>query len=329
MFRSALICLVVAAGLNSAAAAPPALTITHRARALQPGELVVLTIVANAPLSVLEVKAFDRTERVQALPPTAAMPHAWMALVGIDLDVPPGRHVVSVSASNTAGTTTATHPLDISAKSFATRRLTVDPDFVNPPASEAARIRRESAALAAAWKGQAGPDPAPGLAFVAPVPHKANSAFGTRSIFNGEPRSAHSGADFLSPPGTAIRAPAPGRVVIADNLYYSGGSVVVDHGLGIVSLFAHMSKIAVQAGADVAQGDTLGLVGATGRVTGPHLHWTVRVNGARVDPLSLVAVLAFPISRPNRESAHQDHPRESPSCCGSPAEPTPVEPTPR
>jgi murein DD-endopeptidase MepM/ murein hydrolase activator NlpD len=179
----------------------------------------------------------------------------------------------------------------VKAKTFNTRRLTVDPDFVNPPASEAARIERETAAVAAAWAGNSGPNPVRELAFILPVPHKANSAFGTRSIFNGKPRNSHSGADFLSPAGTPIKSPAAGKVVIADNLYFSGGTVMVDHGLGIVSLFAHMSRILVKAGDDVAQGDVLGLVGATGRVTGPHLHWTVHVNGARVDPLSLIALL--------------------------------------
>ena len=291
MLSRAFMSLVVGMGLVSGATVAPTLTITHRARSLQPGELVVLTIASDMALSTLEVKAFDRTEHVQALPPTAATPHAWIALVGIDLDVRPGTHRVSVSATNAAGTTSASHTLIVAAKTFATRRLTVDPDFVNPPASEAARIEKEAAAVAAAWKRTVGPDPVPELAFVVPVPDKANSAFGTRSVFNGEPRSAHAGADFLSPAGTPIKAPAQGKVVLADDLYFSGGTVIVDHGLGIVSLFAHMSKILVKAGGDVAQGDELGLVGATGRVTGPHLHWTVRVNGARVDPLSLVALL--------------------------------------
>ncbi len=292
------LCLLVAGILAGAAATPPALTVTHSARSLQPGELVVLTIVSDAPVSTLDVKAFGRTEHVQALPSTAARPHAWRALVGIDLDVRPGAYRVSVSGGSGTETTITQHTLAVTAKAFPTRRLSVNPDFVNPPASEAARIKRETAAIAAAWEGDAGPDPSPDLTFVAPVPHKANSVFGTRSVFNGEVRSAHSGADFLSPAGTPIKAPAPGRVVLAEDLYFSGGAVVVDHGLGIVSLFAHMSKIIATPGADVSQGEVLGLVGATGRVTGAHLHWAVRVNGARVDPLSLVTVLKGPESRP-------------------------------
>ncbi len=282
---------LVALSLVGGSAVAPTLTITHQARSLQPGELVVVTIVSDAALSAIEVKAFDHTQRVQALAPTTSRPHSWIALVGLDLDVKPGNHVVSVSASGPTGTVTATHTLEVKTRAFPTRRLTVDPNFVNPPASETARIERETAAVAAAWAGSAGPNPVAEFTFIRPVVHQANSAFGTRSIFNGEARNSHSGADFLSPAGTPIKAPAPGKVVIADNLYFSGGTVMVDHGLGVVSLFAHMSKILAKAGNDVAQGEILCLVGATGRVTGPHLHWTVRVNGARVDPLSLLALL--------------------------------------
>ncbi len=283
--------LLVALGLATGTATSPTLTVTHTARSLQPGELVLLTIVSDVALSTLEVRAFDRTERVQALPPTPTRPHAWISVIGIDLDVRAGAHIVSVSVGRGADTTMTQHTLPVTARTFATRRLTVDPDFVNPPASEAARIKRETAAIAAAWQNAVRPDPVPFLSFVAPVPHKANSAFGKRSVFNGEVRNAHSGADFLSPAGTAIKSPAPGKVVLAEELYFSGGTVVVDHGLGIVSLFAHMSKIVATPGADVTQGEVLGLVGSTGRVTGPHLHWTVRVNGARVDPLSLLALM--------------------------------------
>ena len=283
--------LLIAIGLMVGVTAAPRLTITHKARALQPGEVAVLTIVSNTALSSMEVKAFDHIQRAQPLPPTSARPNAWIALVGIDLDVRPGTYNVSVSAKGPAGAATARHRLVVKAKRFPTRRLTVDPDFVDPPASQAARIERERAALTAAWEGNAGPASVPDLSFVPPVPEKANSAFGTRSIFNGERRGAHGGADFPSKAGEPIKAPAPGKVVIAEDYYFTGGTVVVDHGMGIVSLFAHMSEIFVKAGTDVSQGEVLGLVGATGRVTGPHLHWTVRVNGARVDPMSLLALL--------------------------------------
>ena len=129
--------------------------------------------------------------------------------------------------------------------------------------------------------------------FVRPVPDEANSAFGTRSVFNGQPRSPHGGADFLSPSGRPIAAPSGGRVALARDLYYTGNTVILDHGLGLFSMFAHLSVINVKDGDVVTSGQVLGEVGATGRVTGPHLHWTVRLNGTRIDPLSLLSVLGI------------------------------------
>ena len=115
---------------------------------------------------------------------------------------------------------------------------------------------------------------------------------GSRTILNGQPRSPHSGADFNSPAGTPIKAPNAGRVVLAGDRYFTGNTVMIDHGLTMFSLFAHLSEIDVHAGDSVKAGDVVGKVGSTGRVTGPHLHWSVRLNGARVDPLSLLAALA-------------------------------------
>jgi murein DD-endopeptidase MepM/ murein hydrolase activator NlpD len=116
----------------------------------------------------------------------------------------------------------------------------------------------------------------------------ATSNFGSRSIFNGQPRAPHAGIDYRGAVGTPIVAPNAGRVVLAEDLFLTGNTVVVDHGLGLYSLFAHMSRLDVKAGDDVATGTPVGLVGATGRVTGPHLHWSVRLGAARVDPAALL-----------------------------------------
>jgi len=110
-------------------------------------------------------------------------------------------------------------------------------------------------------------------------------------VFNGQPRNAHGGADFLSPAGTTILAPNAGRIAVARSLYFSGNTVVIDHGLGLFSTLAHLSAFDVHEGDRVTAGQRIGLVGATGRVTGPHLHWAVRASGARVDPLSVLALL--------------------------------------
>ena len=119
-------------------------------------------------------------------------------------------------------------------------------------------------------------------------------SFGTRSIFNGHPRQPHGGTDFISPTGTPIHAPNSGRVVVASELYFTGNTVVIDHGLGVFSMLAHLSVMDVHVGDSVIAGQIVGQVGATGRVTGPHLHWAVRVGGARVDPLAVLAILGQP-----------------------------------
>ncbi|HEV8211120.1 MAG TPA: peptidoglycan DD-metalloendopeptidase family protein [Vicinamibacterales bacterium] len=265
--------------------APETIEITARSRAIQPGEIVVLSIVAPETSAVLRVRAFDHD--------VAAYrdgDRAWKALVGVDLDVKPGTYPVTVHAGSGAGTARATYDLVVRPRVFRTRRLTVNEAFVTPPASEQERIAREAALLAGVWRAPAAEKLWTG-AFVRPVPQEANSAFGTRSIFNGKPRNAHGGADFLSPAGTPIHAPNGGRIAVARLLYFSGNTVIIDHGLGLFSMLAHLSAIDVHEGDRVTTGQLIGRVGATGRVTGPHLHWAVRASDARVDPLSLLALL--------------------------------------
>jgi murein DD-endopeptidase MepM/ murein hydrolase activator NlpD len=260
---------------------------------VQPGELVVLSIADPPASGTIRVRAFDR-----AVSAYADADGVWHALVGIDLDVKPGTYHVALEAG-AAGTSAAkaTYDLVVKPRVFRTRRLTVNEAFVTPPASEEARIEREAALLNGVWNAPA-PERLWTTPFVRPVPQEANSAFGTRSIFNGKPRNAHGGADFLSPGGTPIQAPNAGRIAVARDLYFSGNTVVIDHGLGLFSMLAHMSAIDVHEGDHVSAGQVVGRVGATGRVTGPHLHWAVRASGARVDPLSLLAVLGKGSSSP-------------------------------
>src|SRR4029077_6735981 len=153
-----------------------------------------------------------------------------------------------------------------------------------------ARIMREAAELAQLWM-LSDPRRLWNDGFLRPVPGRANGAFGSRSIFNGVARQPHGGADFLSPAGTPVHAPNSGRVVLARDLSFAGHTVAIDHGLGVFSLLAHLSVVDVHEGEFVTRGETIGQVGATGRVTGPHLHWAIRMNGARVDPLAVLATI--------------------------------------
>jgi murein DD-endopeptidase MepM/ murein hydrolase activator NlpD len=270
------------------AAAPPSIAIAARSRAVQPGEIVLLSITAPSSATAVHVRAFAHD-----ITAYRDREHGWQALVGIDLDVKPGTYPVAVDA----GGAQARYDLVVTPRVFRTRRLTVNEALVTPPASEQPRIDRELALMAAVWAAPAAErlwtDP-----FIRPVPQETNSAFGTRSIFNGKPRNAHGGADFLSPAGTPIHAPNAGRIAVARNLYFSGNTVIIDHGLGLFSTLAHLSAIDVHEGDRVSAGQLLGLVGATGRVTGPHLHWAVRAGSARVDPLSLLALLGAAATPP-------------------------------
>jgi murein DD-endopeptidase MepM/ murein hydrolase activator NlpD len=212
----------------------------------------------------------------------------WHALAGIDLDTKPGAYRLRIQRNGSADPSTQT--LRILAKAFRVRRLNVPANFVEPPPEALEQIARDSRTLAAAYarvsaRKWTGP-------FVLPVDGEPTSNFGTRSYYNGQPRSPHAGVDFVGKTGTPIRAANRGEVVVAAPMYFTGNTIVVDYGDRLFSVFAHLSELHVKAGDMVEPTTIVGLVGATGRVTGPHLHWSVRLSGARVDPLSLVAASA-------------------------------------
>lgn len=263
------------------------LRVSPVSRALQPGGVALVTVSASRPMDTVEGQAFGRPVRFW---PTAES-LKWSGLVAPGLAAKPGSYDVVVRGTGAGGTAVSGKAsLAVVAKRFETRRLQVDPQFVNPPASEAERIAREAKLLASlfthtterVWRGP----------FELPVPGEATSSFGRLTVLNGESRGRHQGADFRAVSGTLVHAPNAGRVVLAEDLYFSGNTIVLDHGLGMFSLFGHLSHIGVTLGATVARGDVLGESGATGRVTGPHLHWALRLGDLSVDPLSLVAALS-------------------------------------
>jgi biotin carboxyl carrier protein len=273
--------LFAAAAVFAASAMTEAPDLSLQARSFRAGELVVVKVSTPPDAATVVVRAFGRD-----LPTHQVGPGTWRALVGLDLDVTPGTYEVSASIDGRIVVDT----MQVVPRTFQVRRLKVNPDFVNPPPAVAARIEEESRLIERAY-AQGAAAPLWEGAFERPVPHQANSRFGTRSVFNGEARAPHGGTDFLSPAGTPVRAPNAGRVLIARDLYFAGQSVMLDHGGGLFSQLAHLSRIDVREGDSVQAGQVVGRVGATGRVTGAHLHWAVRVSGARVDALSLLALL--------------------------------------
>ena len=277
--------LALSAALSQAA---PELTVSVHAPAIQPGAVVRLDVSCACKASGRPgvARVFDREIPLVPVRDGAA----WSGLIGIDVETAPGTYRVQLSAESAdAQPLTATHPLVVTVRRFPTRRLTVAPVYVEPPAAEVARITADAARLDALFKTTTGQS-LPGR-FTAPIAAAPQPTFGARSIFNGQPRSPHAGTDFRASTGTPIVAPAAGVVVLTDDLFFTGRTVAIDHGLGLISVLAHMSKIAVRVGDTVQPGDAVGQVGATGRATGPHLHWSVRLNGARVDPMSLLQLL--------------------------------------
>jgi murein DD-endopeptidase MepM/ murein hydrolase activator NlpD len=206
----------------------------------------------------------------------------WTAVIGIPLATTPGPQRAQLIGSN--GKEQRSLPFVVGAKQYAEQRLTVqDQRKVDPNPDDLARIERESIRTDRAL-GTFTTDFTPPWRMLPPVPGERSSSFGLRRYFNGQPRNPHSGMDIAAPTGTPIHSPAAGRVADAGDFFFNGNTVFVDHGRGVVTMYCHLSRIDVKPGDVVAAGTVLGLVGATGRVTGPHLHWGIGINRAMVDP---------------------------------------------
>ena len=285
-----LLACVLAGAIGSAAASTQeeavALTLSSLV-GLRTGDAALLTVEASHPLLTLEGEAFGRPVPFW---PTKGE-RSWQGLLGVGLDVSAGTYDLALHAvSRDGGPVQARMPLVIDERRFEIRRLRVPERFVDPPLAERRRIAQEASRLAEIF-GRSDPARLWRGSFTLPVVGPPTSSFGRRTVMNGVPRGQHRGTDFRAAEGTPVRAPNAGFVVLAADLYFTGNTVIVDHGLGLFSVFAHLSRMAVREGMPVSGGDFLGEAGATGRVTGPHLHWTVRLGEAALDPLSLVAAL--------------------------------------
>jgi len=213
------------------------------------------------------------------------------ALIGVDLEKPEGKYELKVAGETSVGKKIACRAMIIVQKGrFAVESLHVENEFVEPSPEQIKRADEERLKLreildrvtpGRLWAG----------AFRLPLDGvKTGGNFGKRRVLNGKPGSPHSGVDFPAVTGTPVHVAQTGRVVLAEELFFSGNTVVVDHGLGIYTFYGHLSQIDVKVGDDLEASQVLGKVGATGRVTGPHLHWGLSVERARVDPLQIVSL---------------------------------------
>jgi len=214
----------------------------------------------------------------------------WYALAGADLETQPGSYDMEISATLTNGRAVrSVKKIDVGAGTFGTGTVDVPENYVQPNAEEQRQIAADQKLKDRAF-GRATPQPEWSGNFAPPVSAKPTPSFGESRLLNEERTSTHRGTDYPTPEGTPITAANSGTVVLATSLYYEGNCVIVDHGQKLFTIYMHLKQIDVHDGDVVKKGQRLGLSGATGRVTGPHLHLGVRWNGANLDPVKLLAL---------------------------------------
>ncbi len=241
-----------------------------------PGGVAIVPVMPRAD-STTAPAVYLNGHQVLVLPDA----DSWWAVVGIALDTKPGPLSLTVSASPNSQTSV---PIEIKPFKYKSQHITLkDRAMVSPSPKILERIKWELDEQRAAYAVYSDTVPS-NLIFDPPVPGRLSSPFGLQRFFNGEPRNPHSGLDFAAPTGTPVKSPADGRVLLIGNYYFNGLTIFIDHGQGVISMFCHLSQIELLPGDLVNRGETVGLVGNTGRSTGPHLHWNVSINNARVDP---------------------------------------------
>jgi len=265
----------------------PGLPVELIFRSLQPGEAVLAVLKDAPPAKKVYLKVRDRTY-VLGAPGTGGTP---FALIGIDVQAKAEPLPVRILEEKADGSLAHfTEDLTIDPREFPKRRFWVDEAMLNPPPQEQERVSREADLvqsvfdiLTSEWLGKG--------SFRSPLPDREPFPnFGQLRLYNKTRQSVHAGVDIAAPWGAPVHASNGGRVVLASRLYLSGGTVIIDHGLGVFTFYCHFSKILVKRGDLVGRGQVIARVGNTGRSTGPHLHWAVRIRDVRVDPFSLVGL---------------------------------------
>jgi len=271
------------------------------------GGLLLATLSSKSPLTDVHAKwdtqeisfwqsALASSRASSSASSAAAKPQIWHALVPVDLEKAPGDYAFAVDhqpPQTPASPANCQLTIHVTPGNFATESLKVAPQFVEPDPEQLARAKKEAQRLREIY-ATITPDKLWQGPFRVPLTGRTSGAnFGRRRILNGEPSSPHTGVDFPAPTGTPVHAAQAGRVVLAEPLYFGGNSVLIDHGWGIYTLYCHLSVISVKMGDALSAGTLVGKVGATGRVTGPHLHWGLDIAGARVNALQIIKFSGF------------------------------------
>jgi murein DD-endopeptidase MepM/ murein hydrolase activator NlpD len=254
------------------------------------GEIVVVTVRSSVPLSSATLSDGKREIVMEA----TGDGRTYRALLGIDFESAVGKRKIEVRTADAAGAArTAAKTIEVRSGKFPTQKLKVAPAYVEPPKEELARIAADREKVQKVWE-RPDSDRRFTATFLRPVVSGSAGSFGVRRVFNNQARAPHNGVDLAAPAGEPVLATAPAIVALAEDLYYSGGTVILDHGGGLFTSYFHLSAIDVRPGDSVAGGQRIGAVGATGRATGPHLHWSARLHAARVNPLDLLKLPAWP-----------------------------------
>jgi len=215
----------------------------------------------------------------------------YEALLGVDLECPAGIYPLQVGIEEEGRASVRLFQIEVTEAFFGVQRITLPPEMVHLDEQSLRRVRAERRRMEELWAARSDSHLWQGE-FLIPLEGGISTSFGVRRILNGEKRGRHNGIDIKAPRGTTVICPNEGRVVMVDELFFGGRTVVIDHGMDVFSFYMHLDTVAVTINQEIRKGDIIGTVGSTGRATGPHLHWGVRLNGARVDPLSLMEVMA-------------------------------------
>lgn len=243
---------------------------------LVPGGIALLPVAASGDHAPA---VYYRDQRVIVI----RTDQGWTAVVGIPLETKPG-----VQTAQARGTDLKL-VFNVEGKAYEVQHITLSNQrMVTPAEADLKRIREETARMTKIYRHWTDVADLP-LPFQSPISGRQSSAFGLRRVFNGESRNPHSGLDIAAPKGTPVGAPAEGTVVNTGDYYFNGRTVFIDHGQGLITMYCHLDEIRVHEGQKIKRGDILGTVGMSGRATGAHLHWTVSINDARVDPRLFLA----------------------------------------
>jgi murein DD-endopeptidase MepM/ murein hydrolase activator NlpD len=276
-------------GVKAAGNCTPGTTLHLSAPATSQGSLLLVEVKSEKPLGEIQGTWGERAVPLWQEPGNS---NEEKGLLGIDLERPAGKYELKLTGQAASGEKVECSELiEVSEGKFATERLQVGKQFVEPSAEQVKRANEERQKLRDIFD-RVTPERLWDGSFRIPLDGvTTGSNFGKRRVLNGTPESPHGGADLPGTTGTPVHAAQRGVVVLAEELFFSGNTVVVDHGLGIYTFYGHLSEIDAKVGDHLESGQVLGKVGATGRVTGPHLHWGLTVERARVNPLQIVKVL--------------------------------------